>query len=74
MRLLSVKEISEMLRVKSKTIYQWAELGQIPCLKINGLLRFSEEEVRAWISDCRLGPDVHNNRLAGRRPGKEGRF
>lgn len=48
-KLLTVQEVSEILQANPKTVYQWAEQGQIPCLKINGLLRFEESEVLAWI-------------------------
>jgi excisionase family DNA binding protein len=73
MKLLTVKEISELLRVKTSTIYQWAEMGKIPCLKVNGSLRFLEDEILNWIRDCKMDPVGYYNALAGRRPGKEGR-
>ena len=53
MKLLSVKEISEMLNVKPSTLYQWAELGQIPCIKLNGALRFDMEDINRWINSCK---------------------
>ncbi len=33
-KLLTVKEVADMLNVKPKTVYQWAELGQIPCIRL----------------------------------------
>jgi excisionase family DNA binding protein len=53
MKLLGVKEISEMLNVKPSTLYQWAELGQIPCVKLNGALRFDMEDINQWINSCK---------------------
>ena len=73
MKLLTVKEVSEIISAKRTTVYEWAEMGKIPCLKINGLLRFLEEDVLAWIKDCKLDSDQYYNGPAGRRPGKEGR-
>ncbi len=67
MQLLSVKEISVMLKAKPSTIYVWAEQGLIPCLKINGLLRFNESEILTWIKNCAYNP------LADKASGKEGR-
>jgi excisionase family DNA binding protein len=52
-RILTVKELAEMLNVKEKTLYQWAELGQIPCIKLNGCLRFSLQDIQAWIDSCK---------------------
>jgi len=53
MKLLDVKEIAEFLHVKPATLYQWAELGQIPCLKLNGCLRFDIEDIMKWIKSCK---------------------
>lgn len=53
MAYIGIKRVSEILAVKEKTIYQWAESGLIPCHKLNGLLRFKEEEVTAWAEGCK---------------------
>lgn len=56
MNLVTVKVISEMLMVSPSTIYQWAETSSIPCYKIKGALRFSENEVLDWIKNCKREP------------------
>ena len=53
MKLVSVKEVSEILNVKPSTLYQWVELGQIPCFKLNGCLRFDIDEIENWIKSCK---------------------
>ena len=53
MKIMTVKEVSEFLRVKEKTLYQWAELGQIPCIKMNGSLRFDYEDIQKWVKSCK---------------------
>jgi len=73
MKLLTVKEVAQLLGSRPTTIYQWAELGQIPSYKINGLLRFSEEEVLKWIEGCKTPAMELSYSGAGRRPGKEGK-
>ena len=65
MELLTVKEISILLKAKTSTIYGWAEQGLIPCFKINGLLRFNEAEILTWIKNCAYNP------LADKASGKE---
>lgn len=52
-KLLSIKEVSEILNVKPATLYQWAELGQIPCIKLNGALRFDIDEIMKWVKSCK---------------------
>ncbi len=53
MQLATVKELSEFLKVKEKTIYQWAEYRQIPCYKLNGCLRFDTQEIMQWMKQCK---------------------
>jgi excisionase family DNA binding protein len=72
MKLLTVKEVSEILKAKPSTIYLWAEQGIIPCYKLNGLLRFDETEVIQWIKSCKNNPTGQYNIPAGRRPRKGG--
>ena len=45
---VTVKEVAESFSVSAKTVYQWAELGQIPNYKINGCLRFAPSEIEEW--------------------------
>jgi excisionase family DNA binding protein len=72
MKLLTVKEVAELLGVRRSTLYQWAETDKIPCCKINGLLRFSQEEILSWIKACKREPNLRYNPPASRRPGKGG--
>jgi excisionase family DNA binding protein len=53
MKLIGIKGVSEILNVAPSTLYQWAELGQIPCYKINGALRFDIEDIVKWIKSCK---------------------
>ena len=72
MKLLTVKDVAAIIQAKPSTIYAWAEQGSIPCFKLNGLLRFAEDEIKAWIRSCK-SQSVSYNYLADRRPGKEGK-
>ncbi len=53
MKLLTVHDVSEILKAKPKTIYQWAETGMIPYIKLNGCLRFDLDDIKAWIISCK---------------------
>jgi excisionase family DNA binding protein len=63
MKLMNVQELSEMLGVKEKTLYQWAELQQIPSIKMNGTLRFDPKDIEKWISSCKRTPSSSYNPL-----------
>ena len=52
-KLLTVKEASELINVKAKTLYQWIELEQIPHYRLNGSIRFDLEDLSAWIQSCK---------------------
>lgn len=55
MKLLTTKDVAQIIGCSEKTVYSWAETGytEIPVIKIgNGrksLLRFDEKEIHEWI-------------------------
>lgn len=56
MNLLTVNEVAALLKTGKSTVYEWAALGQIPYLKVNGLLRFDEAELLEWVEGFRKRP------------------
>ena len=48
--LLTIKELSEQLRIKPGTLYSWAAQGKIPCRKIHRLVRFDQNDIDRWLS------------------------
>lgn len=47
--LLTIKDLSEHLQIKRSTLYLWAKQGRIPCLKLNGLVRFDPDAIAEWV-------------------------
>lgn len=72
MKIVTVKELSELIKVKEKTLYQWAELGQIPCIKLHGCLRFDWDDIQAWMKDCKKDAHTGYNILTQSRSPKKG--
>lgn len=72
MKLLTVKELSDVLKVKSKTLYQWAELGQIPVIKLNGSVRFDFSDIQDWIKECKKKPHSSYNPFTQARSPEKG--
>ena len=64
MNIITIKELAAFLKVKPKTIYQWAESRQIPCLKLNGALRFDLDDINEWIVSCKNTPQGSYNATA----------
>ncbi len=60
---VTVKELSQFLKVKKSTLYSWVHQGLIPYHKLNGLVRFNMEEIETWIKESRKVPqrqELHN--------------
>lgn len=49
-RLLTVREVADILAVNPKTIYQWASEGFLPSHKTRGAVRFHPEDVQTFIT------------------------
>ena len=60
--LLTAKKVADLLDCRPSSVYAWAKTGKIPALKINGLLRFDEVEIEAWIE---------KSKAIGNKPAKE---
>jgi len=54
-KLLNANQVAELLACSAKTVYSWAELGIIPCVKFGigrkCLLRFDEHDILAWVQE-----------------------
>lgn len=49
--ILTVKELSEYLKLNEKTAYRLAAKGEIPGFKIGGSWRFRKSEIDTWIEE-----------------------
>ena len=48
-RLMTAKQVSELIEVRPSTVYQWVHLGLIPYVKIGKSVRFKKDELFRWI-------------------------
>lgn len=55
--LMTIGQISEYLKVKIKTVYAWAESGELPHYKIGRLIRFKKADIDVWIEEHRQEQD-----------------
>lgn len=46
----TVKELSNHINVKPKTIYSWVSKRILPCYQFEGLLRFEKTEIDQWLN------------------------
>lgn len=54
--LLTLEEVASYLRVSERTVYDWANKGEIPCGKLGTTWRFKRSEIQDWV-DRRLTTD-----------------
>lgn len=63
--ILTLKEVSEYLKVTERTIYRLAASKKIPAFKVGGSWRFSRADIDLWIrrqSDEVCGTDELSNK------------
>ena len=59
--LLSPKELARILKVSHVCIYKWAERGVIPHYKLEGVVRFSRDDVLDFLQKRRkVGQKIVN--------------
>jgi PTS system nitrogen regulatory IIA component len=52
--IMTVEEVAKYLRVSERTVYEWAQKGEIPCGKLGSAWRFRRSQVETWVNQ-RLG-------------------
>lgn len=69
-KLLTKKEVMEMLGIKESTLYAWVHQNRLPFLKLGKrLLRFREKDILEWIADKASHPktDEEQTKARGKR-------
>ncbi len=56
--ILTIEEVAKYLRVSERTVYDWAQKGEIPAGKIGTVWRFKKTEVENWVN-ARLSSDLN---------------
>ncbi len=49
MKLVDISQLSEIINIKKKTIYDWTHKGLIPYVKVGRLLRFDLNDIERWL-------------------------
>lgn len=58
--ILTIEEVAKYLRVSERTVYDWAQKGEIPSGKIGTVWRFKKDEIEKWVNE-RLTSAVKTN-------------
>ena len=58
-KLLTKKDVLEMLAIKESTLYSWVHQKKIPFVKLGKrTLRFKENDILEWIADKAVRPQT----------------
>ena len=49
--ILTLEEVAAFLKVGKRTVYRFAQNGQIPAFKLGGTWRFRRSELERWIDE-----------------------
>ena len=49
--ILTIDEVAQYLRVSERTVYDWAQKGEIPAGKIGTAWRFKKTELEKWVNE-----------------------
>lgn len=49
--ILTIEEVAKYLRVSERTVYDWAQKGEIPAGKIGAIWRFKRVDIERWVND-----------------------
>ncbi len=55
-KLLTARQVSELLEVKISTVYDWVYRGVIPYVKLGRLIRFKKPEIFRWVDSHTIRP------------------
>jgi excisionase family DNA binding protein len=56
-RLLSAREVADLLGLSTATVLDWFESDRIPGFKLGGrAVRFRQSEISEWLEEQRRGP------------------
>jgi excisionase family DNA binding protein len=67
-RLLTARELGELLALSTSTVLDWHEAGRLPSFRLGGRkggpVRFRLSEVEAVLEEWRCGPSIRPDRVA----------
>lgn len=66
-QLMTVQQVAEYLQMSNDKIYDMAQKGELPALKIRQQWRFNREDVDSWLRSCCVNSDPGKSQRKGKR-------
>ena len=61
-KLLTAKQVSDLLEVTPSTVYDWVHRGIIPYVKLSRAIRFKKNDIFHWVDSHTLRPKTPTGR------------
>jgi len=49
-RLMTVREVADLMQLNSKTVERMARSGRLPSLRVSGRVRFRPSDIASWLA------------------------
>ena len=49
--IMTIEEVANYLRVSERTVYDWAQKGQLPGGKLGTTWRFKRSDIESWVNE-----------------------
>ena len=59
---LTIKETSDIYKIKKSTLYLWVSAGKIPHYKVGSLVRFKTDEIETWLEQFKKEAGLHKKK------------
>jgi len=56
--LLNIQRVADYLQLNLSTVYQWAQQGRLPAIKLGGRWRFRQADLDAWLETQTRWPEA----------------
>lgn len=53
-QLMSVDQVAKYLQLNRSTVYDWAQKGKLPAIKLGQLWRFRRGEIDTWLETQKI--------------------
>lgn len=50
-KVLTIEEVAKYIKISERTVYDWAQKGEIPAGKLGNVWRFSQNDIDQWINE-----------------------
>lgn len=61
--ILTTEDVANYLRVSERTVYEWAQKGEIPAGKIGTAWRFKKNDIENWVDEKLASPKTASGKM-----------